>query len=195
MSAILGKGKYSYVLKATHLPSGQKVSIKVLHLNKKKKLRRELAVLSYLKDGPNIEAFREPIKSALGGNYCIVTDHYLCDNFDDYFKLFTLGGLQSYMRDLLTTLDFIHSRGVIHRDIKPQNVLYSFKARKMRVIDFGLAEFYIPDRQLSVSVGNRFFKAPELLLDYAFYSYAVDIWAAGIIFASILFKRFPFFLA
>lgn len=168
------------------LPNQEKVAIKVFIPGRKKKVRREVAMLQYLSEGPNIENVREVVRNPLNNQFCMVSDFYLYDNFTDYFQKFTLKTLQNYMRELLRALDFIHSKGVVHRDIKPQNVLYSFKSQKMKIIDFGLAEFYHPDKQLSPRVASKYFKAPELLLDYPYYHYSVDVWAAGIIFASIV---------
>ena len=108
------------------------------------------------------------------------------DQFDDYMKKFDKDSLKVYMKQLLESLDWIHCNGVIHRDIKPHNVLYNFEARKMKIIDFGLSEFYSQGRQMSPNVASRYFKAPELLLGLTSYHYSVDVWAAGIIFASIV---------
>lgn len=108
------------------------------------------------------------------------------DDFKNYYRLFTKPDLKIYMQQLLTALDFIHSNGIIHRDIKPHNVLYSFEAKKLKIIDFGLAESYYINAKMSPAVSTRYFKAPELLLDVSTYHYGIDIWAAGIIFASIV---------
>ena len=52
--------------------------------------------------------------------------------------------------------------------------------------DFGLAEQFNPENQMSYKVAARFFKAPELLMELEYYFFAVDIWAVGVIFASIV---------
>ena len=108
------------------------------------------------------------------------------DDFKNYYRLFSKQDLKPYMKQLLTALDFIHSNGIIHRDIKPHNVLYNFEAKKLKIIDFGLAEFYYVNGKMSPAVSTRYFKAPELLLEMNTYHYGIDIWAAGIIFASIV---------
>lgn len=81
----------------------------------------------------------------------------------------------------------------MHRDIKPHNLLYDIKTGKMHIIDWGLAEFYIPGKDYSTKVASRFYKAPELLLDNPYYDYTVDIWSLGCIFASVLFQVEIFF--
>ena len=65
--------------------------------------------------------------------------------------------------------------------------------RKLRLIDWGLAEFYHPGREYNVRVASRYFKGPELLLDHQEYDYSLDLWSMGCMVASMLFRKEPFF--
>lgn len=61
------------------------------------------------------------------------------------------------------------------------------------MIDWGLAEFYFPGKEYNVRVASRYFKGPELLLNYEYYDYSLDIWSVGCTFAGMIFNRDPFF--
>lgn len=74
--------------------------------------------------------------------------------------------IRFYMFELLRALDACHSMGIMHRDVKPHNVMIDHPMRKLRLIDWGLAEFYHPGQEYNVRVASRYFKGPELLLDY-----------------------------
>ena len=63
----------------------------------------------------------------------------------------------------------------------------------MRLIDWGLAEFYHPGQNYNVRVASRYFKGPELLINYNYYDYSLDIWSLGCMFAGIIFHKEPFF--
>ena len=71
---------------------------------------------------------------------------------------------KKYLYQILKSLHYCHSRGVMHRDINPNNL--AFSPENVKVLDWGLAEFYIPMKKYSPKVGTRSFKAPELLLGY-----------------------------
>lgn len=143
-------------------------------------------MLHALRDNPNVIRLRDVLKNPSANVYTIVTDYHPHGDFDVYRAQFTLPALRAYFKELLTTLDVAHSRGIVLRDVKPQNILYDFESSKMKLIDFGLAEFYQPEANMSPRVASRFFKAPELLLDSEYYNYSVDVWAAGVVFASIV---------
>jgi serine/threonine protein kinase len=83
-----------------------------------------------------------------------------------YFK--KLSNVRDFMRDLLKTLDFIHSKGIMHRDIKPSNILIDENG-VLKLMDFDLAEFYIKDMGLTrkkwTNVATEGYRAPELMLN------------------------------
>lgn len=64
---------------------------------------------------------------------------------------------------------------------------------QLRLIDWGLAEFYHAGREYNVRVASRYFKGPELLLNYEEYDYSLDLWSVGCMVASLIFRREPFF--
>jgi casein kinase II subunit alpha len=63
----------------------------------------------------------------------------------------------------------------------------------LRLIDWGLAEFYHAGTEYNVRVASRYFKGPELLVDFQEYDYSLDMWSLGAMFASMIFRREPFF--
>jgi len=89
----------------------------------------------------------------------------------------------------------------MHRDVKPQNIIVNPKKQVLKLIDWGLAEFYHMGQDYNVRVASRYFKGPELLIDYNYYDYSLDIWSTGAMFASMvnyilrkIFKKEPFFM-
>lgn len=58
--------------------------------------------------------------------------------------------------------------------------------KKIKLIDWGLGEFYIPNKNFNVHVASRYYKPPELLLDYEYYHYTLDIWCFGAFLASFV---------
>lgn len=110
----------------------------------------------------------------------------LYPKLDDY-------DVRYYIYELLKALEYCHSRGIMHRDVKPHNVMIDHTRRDLRLIDWGLAEFYHPGTAYNVRVASRYFKGPELLVDYQYYDYALDMWSLGCMFASMIFRKEPFF--
>jgi cyclin-dependent kinase 8/11 len=100
---------------------------------------------------------------------------------------------KSLMYQILKGVDYMHDAWVMHRDMKPQNILVVGHGRKrgqVKLADFGLARLYKePIKALSDVervVVTLWYRAPELLLDAKHYTKAVDMWAAGCIFAEIV---------
>lgn len=102
-------------------------------------------------------------------------------------------GGRYYIFELLKALDYSHSNGIMHRDVKPHNVMIDHEQKQLRLIDWGLAEFYHPGREYNVRVASRYFKGPELLVDLQEYDYSLDMWSLGCMFAGMIFRKEPFF--
>ncbi|NXV86835.1 CDK2 kinase, partial [Calonectris borealis] len=96
---------------------------------------------------------------------------------------------QSYLFQLLQGLAFCHAHRVLHRDLKPQNLLINADGA-IKLADFGLARaFGVPVRTYTHEVVTLWYRAPEILLGCKYYSTAVDIWSLGCIFAEMVGDR------
>ena len=97
--------------------------------------------------------------------------------------------VKSYMYQMMRGIAYCHSHRIMHRDLKPQNLLIDVSGY-LKLADFGLARaFSIPLRPYSHEVVTLWYRAPEVLLNDPRYSTPIDVWSAGTIFAEMLTKR------
>ena len=82
----------------------------------------------------------------------------------------------------------------MHRDVKPSNIIIDASTKTIKLIDWGLSDFYFPGKAFHTRVSSRPFKSPELLLDHKIYDFAMDVWSAGCILAGLLFRTSYFFI-
>jgi casein kinase II subunit alpha len=187
----IGTGKYSDVFIGYR--GGEKVALKIMKPVRALKYNREAKILLNLKDGPNIVKLIEIVENSDSKQLTFVFEYAPSIDFSELCKTFDDVELKHYLYQLLLALKYAHSNGIMHRDIKPQNILYDSQSRELRLIDWGLAEFYFPGRRYNIHVASRHFKAFELLVDYQYYDYSVDMWGFGVTMAGIIFHRSPFF--
>ncbi|KAJ2510619.1 Casein kinase II subunit alpha [Coemansia sp. RSA 2049] len=189
----IGRGKYSEVFEGINIANSQSCVIKVLKPVKKKKIKREIQIMQNLSGGPNIIQLYDVVRDPQSKTPSLVSEYINNTDFKVLYPMFTDYDVRYYIYELLKALDFAHSRGIMHRDVKPHNVMIDHEKRMLRLIDWGLAEFYHPETEYNVRVASRYFKGPELLVDYMPYDYSLDMWSLGCMFGSMIFRKEPFF--
>jgi len=189
----IGHGKYSEVFEGINITNDQKVVIKILKPVRKSKIKREIKILQNLSGGPNIIKLLDTLYDPGTSTPSLVFEHVNNHNFRQLYPRLRDFEVRYYVFEVLRALDYCHSMGVMHRDVKPHNIMIDHDRRLLRVIDWGLAEFYHPGTEYNVRVASRYFKGPELLVDDQAYDYSLDMWSLGCVLAAIIFKKEPFF--
>lgn len=90
------------------------------------------------------------------------------------------------MYQLLRSLHYIHSVGICHRDIKPQNLLIHPTTGVLKLIDFGSAKILVPGEPNVSYICSRYYRAPELIFGATNYSTAIDVWSTGCVMAELM---------
>ncbi|KAH9712290.1 Casein kinase II subunit alpha-4 [Citrus sinensis] len=189
----VGRGKYSEVFEGVHCTDNEKCIIKILKPVKKKKIKREIKILQNLCGGPNIVKLLDIVRDQQSKTPSLIFEHVNNTDFKVLYPTLSDYDVRYYIYELLKALDYCHSQGIMHRDVKPHNVMIDHEQRKLRLIDWGLAEFYHPGKEYNVRVASRYFKGPELLVDLQDYDYSLDLWSLGCMFAGMIFRKEPFF--
>uniref|UniRef100_A0A1S4BYE3 Casein kinase II subunit alpha n=2 Tax=Nicotiana TaxID=4085 RepID=A0A1S4BYE3_TOBAC len=189
----VGRGKYSEVFEGIHTTNNDKCIIKILKPVKKKKIKREIKILQNLCGGPNIVKLLDIVRDQQSKTPSLIFEYVNNTDFKVLYPNLSDFDIRYYIYELLKALDYCHSQGIMHRDVKPHNVMIDHEQRKLRLIDWGLAEFYHPGKEYNVRVASRYFKGPELLVDLQDYDYSLDLWSLGCMFAGMIFRKEPFF--
>lgn len=198
----VGEGAFGVVLKAEDLESNKIVALKQIPLKNVEDgilpdaVIREIQALRNLKHENILKLFSFFPKFP---GITLVLE-YMPSNLSKVIKRHRKAKEQmpeahvkSYMLMLLKGVYHLHSHKVMHRDLKPKNLLMSRKAR-LKIGDFGLARVINVNHNKSYTnqVSTRWYKSPELLYGNTMYDESIDMWAVGCIFAELM-TCSPFF--
>ena len=185
----LGEGTYATVYRAQHLASGLMVALKEIRLSADEGAPstaiREISLMKELKH-PNIVQIIDVIHTET----VLVLVFEICEidlkNYMDQRNgIIQLPHIKSMLRDLFSGLAYCHSQKVLHRDLKPQNLLLT-AGGTLKLADFGLARaFGIPVHTYSNEVVTLWYRPPDVLLGSTQYTTSIDIWSAGCIMAEL----------
>jgi len=189
----LGEGTYGKVYLARDNRTDELVALKKMILETEDEgipstAIREISLLKELSEHPNIVKLKDVLYC---NNKLYLIFEYLDQDLKQYIdSVETLDPMliKSYLYQTLKGTAFCHNQRVLHRDLKPQNLLID-KNGKLKLADFGLSRtFNVPLKVYTHEVVTLWYRAPEILLGKDKYSTPVDIWSTGCIFAEMVTK-------
>jgi len=190
----VGEGTYGVVYKCRVKDTNDFVALKKIRLENEDEgipstSIREISILKQLRQ-PNIEYIIDLIHGEKK-LYLVFEfmDHDLKKFLDINNGPLTPELVKSYLFQILLAVNFCHSKRILHRDLKPQNLLID-KDGIIKVADFGLARsFGIPIKTLTHEILTLWYRAPEILLGQKEYSTPVDMWSIGLIFYEMAHRK------
>ncbi|KAF8343161.1 CMGC/MAPK protein kinase [Cantharellus anzutake] len=193
----IGEGAYGIVCSAVHIPTGRKVAIKRItpfeHSLFALRTLREVKILKHFRHEniinildilhpPSLDEFKEVylIQELMETDlHRVIRTQELSDDHCQYFVYQTLRAIKA-----------LHSAEVLHRDLKPSNLLLNANC-DLKLCDFGLARTSTqptPEASsfLTEYVATRWYRAPEIMLNFKMYTKAIDMWSVGCILAEMI---------
>lgn len=199
----VGRGHFGYTCSAWCKKGplkGQEVAVKVILKSKMTTpiamgdVKREVSILQSLSGHDNLVSFYDSFED--DDNVYIVME--LCRGGELLDRILAKGGnypeeeAKAIMVQIVSVAAYCHLQGVVHRDFKPENFLFSTEDTEssLKAIDFGLSDFVRPDERLTDIVGSAYYVAPEVL--QRSYGTEADMWSIGVIAYILLCGSRPF---
>ena len=199
LGRLLGHGTFAKVYHARNLQSGKSVAMKVVSKEKviqvgmMEQIKREISVMKMVQH-PNIVELHEVLASKSKIYFAMELVRG-----GELFSKIAKGRLKEdlarvYFQQLISAIDFCHSRGVYHRDLKPENLLLDEEGN-LKVTDFGLSAFtehLKQDGLLHTTCGTPAYVAPEVIGKKGYDGAKADLWSCGVILYVLLAGFLPF---
>jgi cyclin-dependent kinase len=203
----VGEGTYGKVYKARHKKTGRLVALKKTRLDMEEEgvpstALREVSLLQMLSQSIYVvRLLCVEHTDKKGKPLLYLVFEYLDTDLKKYIDSHGRGNknplptsiIKSFMYQLCKGVAHCHSHGVMHRDLKPQNLLVDREKGLLKIADLGLGRaFTVPLKSYTHEIVTLWYRAPEVLLGASHYSTPVDIWSVGCIFAELA-RKSPLF--
>lgn len=187
----IGSGSFGTVYLATIAETGENVAIKKVFQDKRYK-NRELQILKEL-NHPNLVKTRHSFYTTGDKKddiYLNVVMDYVPETLSRIIRQYNKSKTQMpmllvkiYAYQMLRALHYIHTLGICHRDIKPQNVLIDPSDHSLKFCDFGSAKKLVKGEPNVAYICSRYYRAPELIFGATEYDFLIDVWSTGCVIA------------
>uniref|UniRef100_A0A7N0ULN5 Protein kinase domain-containing protein n=1 Tax=Kalanchoe fedtschenkoi TaxID=63787 RepID=A0A7N0ULN5_KALFE len=200
----VGEGTYGKVYKAREKATGKIVALKKTRLPEDSEgvhptTLREISLLRMLSKDPHVVRLlgvKQGVNKS-GQTVLYLVFEYMDTDLKKYIRSFRQSNecipaktVKCLMYQLCKGVEFIHAHGVLHRDLKPHNILMDRATTTLKIADLGLARaFNLPMKKYTHEILTLWYRAPEILLGATHYSTAVDMWSVGCIFAELINKQ------
>jgi tRNA A-37 threonylcarbamoyl transferase component Bud32 len=192
---IIGSGSYGIVHLAKNKFTDQNVAIKIIRkkdIKHEAQLKKEIDILKICKH-PNIVKLIEVIESS--HSIALVMEYLSGGSLESCGStFFDTARVRDIMDSLTSALFYLKELGIIHRDIKRDNIIFvsnHLSTSDIKIVDFGLTSICYPEAKLKGSVGTASYISPEQILSEK-YNFKTDIWSLGVVFYFLLCGRLPF---
>jgi glycogen synthase kinase 3 beta len=191
---VIGNGSFGVVYQARLVDTGEFVAIKKVLQDKRFK-NRELQIMRKL-NHCNIVKLKyffysggekkEEVYLNLVLEFIPETVYRVARHYSKSKQTLPMSYIKLYMYQLFRSLAYIHSLGICHRDIKPQNLLLDTETGVLKLCDFGSAKHLVKGEPNVAYICSRYYRAPELIFGATDYTTMIDVWSAGCVLAELM---------
>ncbi|XP_033150376.1 uncharacterized protein LOC108606312 isoform X1 [Drosophila busckii] len=191
---VIGNGSFGVVFQAKLCDTGERVAIKKVLQDRRFK-NRELQIMRRLEHCNIVKLLyffyssgekRDEVFLNLVLEYIPETVYKVARQYARTKQTIPINFIRLYMYQLFRSLAYIHSLGICHRDIKPQNLLLDPESAVLKLCDFGSAKQLLHGEPNVSYICSRYYRAPELIFGAINYTTKIDVWSAGCVLAELL---------